>query len=127
MVEIIDFPQSLIELTTLQGRTAQTSTDDGIFPMLADFNGGGIFLARFDGESPWERHPNGDELVKIVDGETRITILSNIGKESLDLTTGTMIVVPRGYWHKFEAPHGVTVMTVTPLPTTHSSASDPRG
>jgi len=28
-------------------------------------------------------------------------------------------VVPQGTWHRFEAPVGVKVMTVTPLPTDH--------
>ena len=37
-----------------------------------------------------------------------------------------LIVVPRGCWHRFEAPNGVTPMTVTPLPTDHSTAEDPR-
>lgn len=33
--------------------------------------------------------------------------------------------VPRGCWHPFQAPDGVTVLTATPLPTDHS-ATDPR-
>lgn len=63
--------------------------------------------------------------MQIIKGGARLTILTDTGEEVLDLTGGTMIVVPQGRWHKFEAPGGVTVMTVTPLPTEHSAADDP--
>ena len=36
-----------------------------------------------------------------------------------------LTVVPKGCWHRFEAPEGVTVMTATPLPTEHS-VEDPK-
>jgi hypothetical protein len=42
------------------------------------------------------------------------------------MTAGMMIVIPQGCWHLFEAPDGVTVMTVTPQPTAHLQAEDPR-
>jgi hypothetical protein len=35
---------------------------------LAPFRDGNIFSAKFAGDGTWERHPNGDELVQIVDG-----------------------------------------------------------
>lgn len=42
------------------------------------------------------------------------------------MRAGMLTVVPRNMWHRFEAPGGVTVMTMTPQPTFHSSAEDPR-
>jgi mannose-6-phosphate isomerase-like protein (cupin superfamily) len=42
------------------------------------------------------------------------------------MTAGMMIVVPQGHWHQFQSPDGVTVMTVTPQPTEHIHADDPR-
>jgi mannose-6-phosphate isomerase-like protein (cupin superfamily) len=42
------------------------------------------------------------------------------------MTAGMMIVVPQGHWHQFHSPDGVTVMTVTPQPTEHIHADDPR-
>jgi len=39
---------------------------------------------------------------------------------------GMLTVVPRGRWHKFHAPTGVTVLTMTPQPTDLSTAEDPR-
>jgi hypothetical protein len=39
-----------------------------------------------------------------------------------------MVVVPQGAWHRFEAPNGVCVTTVTPKPTEHLTVdvADPR-
>jgi len=77
-------------------------------------------------ETPWERHRNGDELVQILDGRTTLTILTDAGRETLDMTAGMLAVVPQGAWHRFRAPDGVTVLTATPQPTDHSFAEDPR-
>jgi hypothetical protein len=37
-------------------------------------------------------------------------------------------IVPQGIWHRFDAPEGVTMMTVTPQPTDHppTHVEDPR-
>jgi len=60
-------------------------------------------------------------------GETTMTILTDDGPEELTLNAGMLTVVPQGLWHRFHAPDGVTLMTVTPQPTDHSTAEDPRG
>ncbi len=44
----------------------------------------------------------------------------------MTLKAGMLTVVPQGCWHRFHAPHGVTLLTVTPQPTDHSTAEDPR-
>jgi mannose-6-phosphate isomerase-like protein (cupin superfamily) len=41
------------------------------------------------------------------------------------MKAGMVTVVPQGCWHKFHAPAGVTVLTMTPQPTEHSTADDP--
>ena len=77
--------------------------------------------------SEWERHQGGDELVHILEGETELTILTDAhSREVLTLKGGMLTVVPQGCWHRFNAPSGVTVLTVTPQPTDHSTAEDPR-
>jgi mannose-6-phosphate isomerase-like protein (cupin superfamily) len=78
------------------------------------------------GESQWERHPNGDEIVHILDGETTLTIVMDDGHHSFEMAAGMMIVVPQGHWHIFQAPDGVTLMTITPQPTEHLHVDDPR-
>jgi hypothetical protein len=42
------------------------------------------------------------------------------------MTAGMMIVIPQGCWHLFQAPVGVTIMTVTPQPTEHLPADNPK-
>jgi uncharacterized cupin superfamily protein len=96
------------------------------FTKLTAFNGGGVFLGRFSGQSPWECHPSGDELVHILDGEVEITVRDSTNPVQATLTTGSVFVVPRGRWHRQNAPTTVTLLSVTPLPT-RTSIEDPPG
>jgi quercetin dioxygenase-like cupin family protein len=128
MVKAVSIEKALSGLTMLDGRTAETSEAEAeaAFATLASFGSGGVYTGSFAGESPWERHSMGDELVHVLKGATRLTIVATDGTEHvLDMKAGMLTVVPRGCWHRFEAPDGVTVLTATPLPTDHS-ATDPR-
>jgi len=89
------------------------------FAVLAPLRDGGIFAGTFSGETAWERHSKGDELVYILDGRATLTIMMEDGPSSCTLTAGMLIVVPRGRWHRFEAPDGVTVLSASPQPTEH--------
>jgi len=128
MVKAVHIETELAKLTVLRDRTPDTplEEEDKAFATLADLGDGGVFAGSFDGESPWERHTKGDELVHILAGETRLTLLSDAGPQELVMTAGMLTVVPQGCWHRFHAPGGVTVLTVTPQPTEHSTAEDPR-
>lgn len=128
MVEAVDIKAVLAELPVLRGRTPETSDEeaDKSFATLARFGVGAVFAGSFDGSSEWERHRQGDELVQVLEGETRLTLLTDDGEQSLVLKAGMLTVVPQGCWHRFHAPNGVTLITVTPQPTDHSTAEDPR-
>ncbi len=127
MVEAVDIHKEIARRPFLHGRSAATESAAGeAFATLAAFGNGAIFAGGFSGETPWERHINGDELVQILDGRTALTILTDSGPETLDMTAGMLAVVPQGAWHRFHAPDGVTVLTATPQPTDHSFAEDPR-
>lgn len=127
MAEVVDIEAVLATLPVLEGRTPYTSEEVAgpAFATLADMGGTGVFAGSFSGESAWERHQNGDELVHILKGETRLTILEGDIETVLELSGGCMTIVPQGCWHRFKAPDGVTVMTVTPQPTEHTP-TDPR-
>jgi len=127
MVKAVNIEQELAKLTVLHGRTPETPPELEIdaFATLATFGNGGVYTGSFDGDSPWERHTGGDELVHILKGETELTILTDDGPQVLNLEGGMLTVVPQGKWHRFHAPGGVTVVTVTPQPTDHSTADDP--
>ena len=130
MITILNLKTELAKLKTLRGRTPTTSAEErqGAFAKLAEYRDGGIFTAKFSGRGPWERHQNGDELVQIVDGATTMHLMTAEGPQSLALTAGMIVIVPRGIWHHFDAPDGVTLLTATPQPTEHLEidVADPR-
>lgn len=128
MIKAIDIEAELAKLPVLRDRRPETPADEAeaAFATLAAFRDGGLFTGSFQGESPWERHAKGDELVHILAGAARLTILTEEGPQVLELSAGMLTVVPQGCWHRFNAPEGVTVLTATPQPTEESSAEDPR-
>ena len=110
------------QVTFLANRTPETSDDQmqNAFIKLADFDKSGIYITHYSGTSEWERHPSGDELVQIIDGETTLFLLIDGEEQSFNLSKGELMVVPKGIWHRFESPKGLKVLTITPPPTEHS-------
>lgn len=127
MPKAVDIRAAIAPLPVLRNRRPETpeSEAEAAFATLAETRNGGVFAGSFDGESAWERHGNGDELVQALEGETRLTILTDSGPSVLEMKAGMVTVVPQGRWHKFDAPSGVTVLTMTPRPTDFSTAVDP--
>jgi quercetin dioxygenase-like cupin family protein len=125
---VVDIKAVLAGRAVLRARSASTPPDEvkAAFAVLAPFRDGAIFAGRFSGETTWERHQKGDEMVHVLDGAATLTIMTADGPESFTLTAGMLIVVPQGRWHRFDAPDGVTVLSATPQPTEHTSAADPR-
>jgi mannose-6-phosphate isomerase-like protein (cupin superfamily) len=130
VITIKDLKGELGKLRRLEGRTPETpeSAREGAFARLANYRDGGIFAAKFSGESSWERHPNGDEIVQIVEGATTLHLMTEDGPQSFALTEGMVAIVPQGTWHRFVAPDGVGLVTATPQPTQHLTFAidDPR-
>ncbi len=123
----VDIEAAFSSLTVLRNRTPTSSGPDvdAAFDRLADTENGGVFAASFQGTSAWERHPNGDELVQVLKGHATVTILDGNDESTLRMDAGSFVVVPRGAWHRFEAPEGVQVMTMTPQPTDHWRENGP--
>ena len=132
MITILDLKAEITKLTLLRGRTPQMTEVErratGAFATLAPFRDGNIFSAKFAGDGAWERHPNGDELVQIVDGSATLHIMTEDGPKSYAVSAGTMVIVPQGTWHRFHSPEGVSLVTATPKPTEHLTVDvdDPR-
>lgn len=103
--------------------TSEQASKDS-FRRLCDYRNGGVFISTFAGRSEWERHPNGDELVMVMEGETHIVLLEGHDEVQHALCVGELIVVPQNAWHRFET-EGVKLLTLTPQPTDHSSANLP--
>lgn len=128
MPKAIDIQAELTSLTHLKNRQKDMPEKEvgAAFSRLAEYVEGAVFTGSFDGESPWERHSKGDELVHVLEGQTTLTILGAQGDDILELRAGMLAVVPKSCWHRFSSPNGVTLLTVTPQPTDHSAADDPR-
>ena len=127
MVKAVDIQAELAKRPMLRGRRPDTPGDQtaAAFATLAAFREGGIFAGSFEGNSAWERHSQGDELVQILSGATTLTVLTDAGPQVLEMKAGMLAVVPQNCWHRFSAPEGVTLLTATPQPTDHSTAEDP--
>lgn len=103
------------------------SAEDGSasFWMGEPFNKGRTWVGRFSGQSPWERHPDGDELLYVLEGEVEITVLIQEGRNMRTIRAGSFFVVPQGLWHR-QLSRGIAVQFgATPGRTEHSQAEDP--
>ncbi|WP_233840365.1 cupin domain-containing protein [Dyella sp. 2HG41-7] len=107
----------------LPGRTPAMAFGDqpaDWFAEVAPYRDGGMFVSYYSGSSEWERHPNGDELVMVLEGSTTAILLIHDKEERVFLTENELVVVPQGVWHRFENSERLKVMTITPQPTDHS-------
>jgi PhnB protein len=81
----------------------------------------------YTGLTPWERHPDGDELLLALDGEVEVTTLTDDGPVTRKLRAGDAFVCPRGFWHRQFAEKSVSMLYGTPIDTSENSvADDPR-
>ncbi|NKB65003.1 MAG: cupin domain-containing protein [Gammaproteobacteria bacterium] len=127
MVKMVEIQAEIDKTEFLKHRTRFTTNEEEekAFSTLSRYRDGGIFAGGFSGESAWERHSQGDEMVQVLDGEADLTILEGNTPEVLHIQKGMLVVVPKGLWHRFHAPQGVTLMTVTPEPTDISTLDYP--
>lgn len=60
-----------------------------------------VSLHEFDADwSSWERHPHGDEIVCLLDGDVTFVLDEGDGEQHVRLADGgAYLVVPRGAWH----------------------------
>jgi mannose-6-phosphate isomerase-like protein (cupin superfamily) len=132
MTTILDLKNTLAKMPTMTGRRPQTTEAErqasGAFKTLAPYRDGNIYSAKFAGDAAWERHPNGDEIVQIIDGSCTMHLMTDHGLETHEVGAGMTVVVPQNIWHRFEAPNGVSIVTATPRPTEHLTVDvdDPR-
>ncbi len=60
-----------------------------------------VALHAFDSDWPtWEMHPNGDELVCLLEGAVTFVLETADGNRAVELDrSGAFVLVPRGTWH----------------------------
>ena len=128
MAGACDVRSVLSGLPELRIGTSTTKQDaDAAFGIVASFNRTTVNVGRFVGQTPWERHPDGDELLHVLEGESVVTVLTDDGPARVPIRAGSVFVCPQGLWHRQNAPHGVTTLYATPLLHGEVSfADDPR-
>jgi quercetin dioxygenase-like cupin family protein len=117
--------RDLPELTITASTTAEEA-DAAVRP-LANVDPCLFGVMRYSGLTPWERHPAGDELLHVLDGEVEVTVLTDDGRVDVNVPSGSIFVCPRGLWHRQLPRPSVTILFGTPSETTEVSfAADPR-
>ncbi len=104
------------------GNRSPESTDEEMRDSpskLSDYRDGAIYITHSSGNTEWERHPVGDEIVLVVTGKTTLEMLEDDRETSNELREGDFFVVPKNIWHRFETPTNMKVWSVTPQPTDH--------
>lgn len=97
------------------------------FLELAAFNNGSVGVFRCGpGTSPWEHHPDDDELLYVMEGAVELTVLTEQGAITTLVEAGGAFVVPKGLWHRHHVPERLVELYATPGGTVHSDSEDPR-
>jgi quercetin dioxygenase-like cupin family protein len=121
--EAHDIELALAHVTAREVKTAED--DSAAFPRLETFNDGAVYVGRFSGQSPWERHAQGDELLHVLDGCVEVTLLIGATRVVRRVLPGSVVVVPKGVWHRQLALPSVTLLAVTPDFSENSTADEP--
>ena len=116
---LIDVTAELAKLKTLQGLAPETILAEGEgFAPLAPYRDSTIFAIKSSGKTAWERHPDGEELVQILEGAAIFDLVTDDGTlQSFEVSAGTIAVVPKGVWHRARFPRAMTLISVTPTHT----------
>ena len=97
------------------------------FKKLAAFNRGSVGVFHSEaGISPWERHPDDDEFLFVLEGSVEIIVLTDGGPTWTAIQAGSGFVVPRGLWHRHRVTARLVELWATPGESEHSNAEDPR-
>ena len=106
MITAVDLHRDLSGLPMLKERYGHPTDAESLksFATLAAYRDGGIFATHFRGSSGWERHPQGDEVVQILEGATRFDIIVDEIMQSLALSAGMhRAVESRSAWQVAES------------------------
>jgi mannose-6-phosphate isomerase-like protein (cupin superfamily) len=100
------------------------------FRELGTFDAGmaGVFRTPESGTSPWEMHPDCDELLYVIEGEIDVDVLPPDGgpQSVANLKAGWFLIVPKGCWHRQHILTPSQEFFLTPGKTLHSEQEDPR-
>jgi mannose-6-phosphate isomerase-like protein (cupin superfamily) len=61
----------------------------------------------------WEMHPQGDEVLVVLEGEGKIIFECDGGEEVHALSQGATLIVPAGTWHKGRDQKNLRILFMT--------------
>ncbi len=84
-----------------------------------------VSIHSFDADWPtWERHPAGDEIVVLLEGDARMVIRRDDGFTEIEMNqSGEFIVVPKGAWHTARTSVPTRMLFITPGEGTENKES----
>jgi len=86
--------------------------------IIGELNGQHVKLVKFQGEFVWHHHANEDEMFLVLQGKFRMDYGEPSGVEqSLEISAGEFVIVPRGTEHRPYAAEEVHVMLFEPAGT----------
>lgn len=123
--DVVGTLRSAPELVITEATTGADAAST--YRTFASFDGRRLGRRRWRGRSPWERHPDGEELLMPLEGSYMVTLLTSEGEQRVELRAGSLLVVPRGVWHQLFAAETVMAFGVNAAGVTDISfADDPR-
>jgi mannose-6-phosphate isomerase-like protein (cupin superfamily) len=86
--------------------------------IVGELNGQHVKLVKFQGEFVWHHHEAEDELFLVLQGKFRMDYREPSGAEqSLEISAGEFVIVPRGTEHRPYAAEEVHIMLFEPVGT----------
>ncbi len=89
---------------------SKLSDEDYAVRIIAMMNNYEFKIVKFKGEFIWHSHPDTDETFIILDGK----MLLNFRNKVVELTSGEMIVIPKGVEHKPASEEGYKALLIEP-------------
>ena len=117
--EFVNLVASLPKLEISPNMTEESAMESMRF--FSSFNHCTIGVVHFSGKTPWERHSDGDELLQVVSGTIEVTTVTNEGESKTSLRQGSILVVPKGLWHRQYSADGARLLFATPAEGNESS------
>ena len=78
--------------------------------VVGELNGQEVKLVKFQGEFPWHKHENEDEMFMAIKGSFRIEFRD----KTVELACGEFVIVPKGVEHRPVAENEVEVLLFEP-------------
>ena len=95
--------------------------------VLGSLNGSAMGLVSFSGQTGWECHPAGDELLYYLEGEAEICLLAGGTEIRRHVKKGDVVQIPKGLWHSQRTVSPVRLFFITPAEGMMHAAERPGG